>query len=92
MLDDAKVYLRINNTAFDIEIIDLIDACKSDLALSGIKSDKINDNTDPLIRRAVFIYVKAYFGWDNSDQEKLINAYRMIKMHLTMSDEYTVVE
>lgn len=89
MLDDAKTLLRISNTAFDEEISDLINAAKSDLTLSGVLSSKVVD-TDPLIRRAVFIYVKSHFGWDNPDSEKLQQSYNMLKKHLTLSAEYTV--
>jgi hypothetical protein len=92
ILDDAKKYLRISSsqTAFDTEIEDLISAAQSDLALSGVLSTKTLDSTDSLIRRAVFIYVKANFGWDNPDSDKLMVSYNMLKMHLTLSQEYTL--
>ncbi|MCI3922493.1 head-tail connector protein [Paenibacillus sp. TRM 82003] len=89
MLDDAKIRLRISNTAFDSEILDLIEEAKADLSLSGIASLKVNDDTDPLIRRAVFLYVKANFGWDNNDSDKLTASYGMLKNHLALSAEYT---
>ncbi len=89
MLVDAKKLLRISNTAFDTEVQDLINAAESDLSLSGVSSSKIVV-TDPLIRRAVFVYVKAYFGWDNPDSDRLIKSYDMLKMHLALSTEYTV--
>jgi hypothetical protein len=90
MLADAKVLLRISNTAFDTEVQDLIDSAKSDLILSGVLPTKVVD-TDPLIRRAVFIYTKANFGFDNPDSEKLQKSYDMLKTHLTLSTEYTVI-
>lgn len=91
ILDDAKKYLRISasQTAFNTEIQDLIDSAKSDLTLSGVLSTKISD-TDPLIRRAVFVYVKANFGWDNPDHDKLMMSYNMLKSHLTLSKDYTL--
>ena len=44
------------NAAFDIEILNLIDAAKIELKISGV--NKI-DETDPLIIRAITLYVKA---------------------------------
>lgn len=87
-LDDIKTALRITNTAFDIEISDLMDAARSDLILSGVTATKANDSTDALVKRAITIYVKANFGWANQDAEKLQVSYNLLKMHLTMSVEY----
>lgn len=91
MLADVKTSLRItnNNTAFDGEVHDLILAAKSDLMLSGILESKANDDTDPLIKRAITVYVKANFGWNNPDAERLQQSYNMLKIHLALSQEYT---
>ena len=88
---DIKTALRIsiNNTAFDSEITDLIAAARGDLMLAGILPAKANDDTDPLIKRAITVYVKANFGWNNPDAEKLQQSYAMIKGHLALSQEYT---
>jgi len=45
---------------------------------------------DPLIKRAIIVYVKAHFGWNNPDAERLQQSYDMLKMHLSLSQEYTV--
>lgn len=89
MLDDAKIALRINSVAFDSEINDLIAAARQDLMLSGVTATKAADDMDPLIKRAVTVYVKANFGWDNPDAERLQQSYNMLKMHMTLSAEYT---
>jgi len=88
---DIKTTLRIstNNTAFDSEIADLIASARADLMLAGILPAKANDDTDPLIKRAITVYVKAHFGWNNPDAEKLQQSYAMIKGHLALSQEYT---
>ena len=86
ILDDNRIALRISNTAFDSEISDLISAAKKDLELSGILNV---DETDPLIKRAITVYVKANFGWNNPDAEKLQQSYNMLKSHLALSQEYT---
>ncbi|NOK23906.1 DNA-packaging protein, partial [Corallococcus carmarthensis] len=74
MLDDVKLALRISSSAFDSEVQDLIDAAKADLQLSGVDEIKLID-TDPLIKRAIVTYVKANFGFDNPDAERLQRAY-----------------
>ena len=85
ILDDIKIALRISNTAYDSEINDLIAAARADLMLAGILLAKANDDTDPLIKRAITVYVKANFGWNNPDSEKLQQSYDMLKAHLALS-------
>ncbi len=81
-------YLRINHTHFDAEITDLIGAARADLLLGGIKPEKVNDEADSLIKRAVVVYVKAEFGLDNADGDKYRESYNMLKRHLMLSSEY----
>lgn len=88
ILDDVKQALRLSGTDLDIEVQDLIDAAKADLQLSGVHADKIVD-TDPLIKRAVIVYAKAHFGFDNPEAERFQQSYDMLKAHLTLSQEYT---
>ena len=90
-LDDVKKYLRVTTSALDGEVQDLIDAAKADLELSGVDGDKV-DPTDPLIRRAVVTYCKAHFGYDNTDHERLVQAYNMLKAHLALAGDYHEVE
>lgn len=87
MLDDVKTALRVSGTSLDTEIQDLIEAAKADLALSGVHPSKIID-TDPLIKRAIVTYCKAYFGYDNPEAERFERAYNAIKLHLMLSSEY----
>lgn len=88
MLEDVKTSLRISGTDLDIEIQDLIDAAKADLQLSGVHKDKVAD-TDPLIKRAIIVYCKAHFGYDDMG-ERFEESYVSLKHHLTLSTEYTV--
>lgn len=90
MLIKVKKALRITSTAFDDEIEDLIEAVKSDLILSGVNVEKVNSETvDPLINRAITTYCKANFGYDNKDAERFQKSYDSLKMHLSLSIEYT---
>lgn len=89
LIDDVKLALRITSSAFDNEVEDLIKAARQDLILSGVSSNKANDDTDPLIKRAIVVYCKANFGYDNSEAERFQQSYDMLKAHLTLSQEYT---
>lgn len=89
MLEEVKLSLRIINNDFDIEIQSLIDAAKRDLGITGVKIIEISD---PLIIRAINLYVKANFGWDNPDAERLEESYLMLKQHLSLSGEYNAME
>ena len=87
ILIDCKTALRISSatTAYDTEVTDLISSAKADLALSGVL---VASDTDTLIKRAILTYVKANFGWNNPDAEKLQQSYEMLKNHLALSTEY----
>ncbi len=89
LLDDVKTALRFSGTSLDTEIQDLIEAAKADLQLSGVHPDKISI-TDPLIKRAIVVYCKAHFGYEDPQQaERFGQSYAMLKQHLTLSAEYT---
>lgn len=77
---------RISSTSEKIteEINDCIAACKADLANDGV--NRI-DEKDGLIIRAVTLYCKAEFGYNNN-AEKFRNSYDTLKMRLSMSQEY----
>jgi uncharacterized phage protein (predicted DNA packaging) len=88
MLSDIKLSLRISNSAYDLEITDLIEEARHDLMLSGISSLKAYDDMDPMIKRAIKTYCKANFGFDNPDSDRLNNAYLMLKHHLSLAGDY----
>ena len=85
ILDDVKLSLRITSTAYNTEINDLISACKADLTLSGINT---TDDTDTLIKRCIMSYVKAHFGYNNPDSDRLKEAYDSLKRHLALTESY----
>lgn len=84
--------LRINHTHLDGEIVDLIEAARADLILGGILPSRANDETDPLIKRAVLVYAKSEFGLENTDSEKYRESYNILKRHLMLSSEYISTE
>ena len=86
ILDDVKKALRITTGDFDTEVQGLIDACKEDLKQAGIYAV---DDTDVLIKRAIIVYSKANFGFDNPEADRLQDTYKMLKNHLSMSSDYS---
>jgi uncharacterized phage protein (predicted DNA packaging) len=88
MLNDVKLSLRITTTAFDVEVQDLIEAARMDLQQSGVSALKVVDDTDPLIKRAITLYCKAFFGYDNPDADRLRDSYVMLKQHLSLAADY----
>lgn len=87
MLEKVKLSLRIKSDVFNVEILEMIEAAKLDLSISGI--GKINE-ADPLIQQAIKTYCKANFGLDNKDSEKYQKSYNMLKEHLSLCGDYNV--
>ena len=92
---DLKLRLRISSstTAFDDEVDDLIDAAIDDLKLAGVLTSvmdafELDPGTDKLLKRAIMVYGKANFGFDNTDSERQMKSYLSLKLHITLSDEY----
>ena len=87
ILQKCKNALRISltTTMYDDEIQDLIDAAERDIAETGIL---LGDASDSLVRRAVVTYVKAHFGWNNSDAEKLEESYQRILRKMASLTDY----
>jgi hypothetical protein len=85
MLGKVKLALRIKSSVMDTEISDLIEACKLDLSISGIK---VINELDPLIQRAIIVYCKANFGLDNKDSDKYQKSYDLLKQSLALCSDY----
>ena len=87
MLEDIKNLLRITSNDFDDEIMEMIAECKADLLLSGLQTAKVVE-TDDLIRRAIKLYCKTHFGYQNPDFDRNLASYQSLKSHLMVSVEY----
>jgi hypothetical protein len=89
LTDDVRNAIRVDpDPDLDIEIEDLIGAAKADLELSGVNKDKIKDD-DPLIKRAIVVYCKAHFGYEDPNlSDRFAESYESLKHHLTLSNEY----
>lgn len=84
MLEQVKNALRVKAEAFDDEINGLIAACLADLRLVGIQ---VQEDSDPLIIRAVILYAKANFGYFE-DSEKYREAYSYLRGSLSLAGDY----
>lgn len=85
MLEKVRLALRITTTTFDEEIKDLIAAALADLGIAGVSNE---DESDPLIIRAVVTYCKANFG-EADEYERLKASYDEQKAQLQMATGYT---
>lgn len=94
LLDDVKLALRVTHDKLDTEVNDCIEEARFDLIQAGVSSKKVQDDKDPLIRRAIKVYCKANFGLADKDtiivKEKYQESYEMIKQHLSLSGDYRV--
>ncbi|MEG1686634.1 MAG: head-tail connector protein [Angelakisella sp.] len=88
LLEKCKNALRISTTACDSEITMLIRAAQIDLVRVGVKQSKV-DAPDDYITTAIILYVKANFGFNNPDYDKLAKAYDTVLAQLALSKTYT---
>ena len=86
LTEKVRAALRISSTSAKIteEIEHCIGACKVDLQNDGVK---VINETDKLIIRAITLYCKAEFGFNNN-AEKFRQSYETLKMRLALSGEY----
>ncbi len=82
MLEKVKLAIPIKSNAFDQEILDLIEACKIDLELGGIKPV---DEANPIIIQAIKFYCKANFE-NKTNSERFKDAYEKLKIVLGLAD------
>lgn len=79
LLDDVKVALRLSTDAMDSEVLMWIDAAKADMMRIGVREEMLADATmDPYVKCAVTEFVKAKFGYDNSEASRFQSSYRQI--------------
>lgn len=90
LIADAKIPLRLHINNFDGEIGDLIEAAALDLLKrNAIQESQLSSvPVDPLIKRAILTYVRAFFGTPD-DPERLKADYDEQKATLMMTSGYT---
>lgn len=93
LLDKVKVACRVTSTAYDEELTDLIAAALVDMGITDIKSGILTeDNSDPLVQRAVITYCKINFGFATLAEDqynRLKESYDEQKAQMLMNSNYT---
>ena len=83
LLEEALTWLRHSgDDVFDEEVINEIEACKEDLKSRGVE---IISEDNPLVRKAVKLYVKAGFGF-SADQNKYMDMYEKLANSMASSN------
>lgn len=85
MLEKVKMALRISTTAYDAELIYLIDAAKLDMGIAGVV---LPDEIDELVTKAIITYCKMSFGLPE-DYDRLKRSYDEQKAQLSTATGYT---
>ena len=86
MLEIVKNSLKISTNIFDADLRRMIEACKIDLSMSGIK--KI-DEENALIQQAIILYCKVNFERKpDVDTDRLEKAYRNLKIAISLCGDY----
>ena len=78
LLDDARVAVRVTTSTTDSEIETWVNAALADMRRCGVKDELLDEDAetfDPMVRSAVICYVKANYGFDNSEAPRFMSAY-----------------
>lgn len=96
LLDEMRMRLRITSTATDDEIDGEILAAIADMRRCGVKEALLEaEAPHPLVKHAVAMYVRAYYGMDNANERpQFIAAYERVLCDLLNSkaNEYLFPE
>ena len=88
MLDKVKLALRLSGTALDGEVSAIADLRLVGINIPAEAGSSSKTLGDPLLDRAVVLYAKAEFGF-NDDAERYRNAYDYLKCALSLTADYT---
>ena len=76
LLDEMRVRLRVTSDMTDSEIEGEIAAALADMRRCGVRDELLeSEEPDPLVKHAIALYCKAYYGYDNSEREQFVRAY-----------------
>jgi len=91
LVDNVKKVLRVSHSDMNDEVQGLIEACKKDLEIKGLATEKIVED-DPSIVQAIYLYCKANFGYNNPEAIRFSEAYENLALSLARCGDYRVVE
>lgn len=91
LMEEVKTANRIttDDAGIQLELQGLIEAAKVDLLITGVSELKANDESDPMVRRAIILYTKTHFGYDNPDADRLQATYQKLIDKLAMDIDYS---
>lgn len=76
LLDEMRMRLRVASEITDPEIEGEIYAAVADMRRCGVKEHLLDmENPSPLVKHAIALYCKAYYGFDNPEREQFVLAY-----------------
>ena len=85
MLEELRLSLRISGDMYDREILTLAESAFQDMERVGVNEDYIQELSSR-VRNAVICYVKAHFGYDNSEANRFNTSYRQIVIDMLNSN------
>ncbi|MGN6713420.1 phage head-tail connector protein [Anaerocolumna jejuensis] len=86
-IDKIRKAVKFDDDSMDEDIQDTIDACISDMVISGVSQAKASSD-DKLILRAVKCFCKSEFSSDDKESQRYRDAYESLKIHLCLSKDY----
>lgn len=97
LLDEMRVRLRVTSKVTDEEIESEILAAIRDMRRCGVKESllDVDDELDPLVKHAVALYCKAFYGADNAtERPQFLASYNQTVCDLlnSKSNEYLFPE
>lgn len=77
LLDEVRTWLRVSADVYDAEIATLIESALTDMRRVGVREELLDpDSLYPLAKKAVMVYAKAQFGFDNKEADRFMLSYQ----------------
>ena len=99
LLDEMRMRLRVSSEITDDEIEGEIQAALADMRRVGVRDrllmPEVEGGLHPLVKHAIALYCKAYYGYDNAvERPQFIAAYNQTVCDLlnSKSNEYLFPE
>lgn len=80
----VKEAVRVKSSAADEEIRGLIQACIAEMRIAGVY---VADLEDAMVKQAVILYCKGYYGYDDKP-EGFREAFGALRDAMALSGEY----
>ena len=87
-VEQLRLAVRVAGSDFDDELTALAMAAVEDMGRAGVPGEFLASGS-PLVRHACLCFVKAHFGFDNADADRLADSYRQALCDLLNSPSLT---